>query len=217
MNTTADSRSPARNARSGESVELPPAFRDWFKGRGWTPRPHQLKLLSNARSGRSTLLLAPTGAGKTLAGFLPSLIALAEAGPGAADGTIDTLYISPPKALAVDIARNLEAPVDGMGLNVRLETRTGDTPQHKRRQQKYDPPQILLTTPEQLALMLASAEASPIFAGLKAIFLDELHSLVTSKRGDLLALGISRLRTLSPDPVTIGLSATVAQPDELRA
>ena len=137
--------------------------------------------------------------------------------PRAADGTIHTLYISPLKALAVDIARNLEAPVDGMGLNVRLETRTGDTPQHKRRRQKYDPPQILLTTPEQLALMLASAEASRIFAGLKAIILDELHSLVTSKRGDLLALGISRLRTLSPDPVTIGLSATVVQPDELRA
>jgi len=215
LNTTALPRSNGKARRA--DAALPPAFRAWFEARGWAPRPHQLKLLANAGAGLSTLLIAPTGAGKTLAGFLPSLVELADADKAATAGSVHTLYVSPLKALAVDIARNLETPVGEIGLDIRLETRTGDTPQHKRQRQRHDPPQILLTTPEQLALMLASAEAERIFAGVRNIVLDELHSLVTSKRGDLLALGIARLRRLASDPVTIGLSATVAQPDELRA
>jgi ATP-dependent Lhr-like helicase len=119
------------------------------------------------------------------------------------------------KALAVDIARNLEIPVREMGLNVRLETRTGDTPASKRQRQRRDPPDILLTTPEQLALLLASADAPYMFATLKRVVLDELHSLVTSKRGDLLSLGLARLFALAPRITTVGLSATVAEPDEL--
>ncbi len=210
-------RGNGRGTSNPTSPALPLRFRDWFAGRGWSPRPHQLKLLANARGGLSTLLIAPTGAGKTLAGFLPSLVSLAERSSAPAKRSIHTLYISPLKALAVDIARNLEAPVAEMGLEIRLETRTGDTPQHKRQRQKYDPPDILLTTPEQLALLLASAEAGRLFADLKTIILDELHALVTSKRGDLLALGLARLRKLAGAPVTIGLSATVAQPDDLRA
>jgi ATP-dependent Lhr-like helicase len=126
---------------------LPKQFADWFAERDWSPRPHQLQLLANTEDRLSTLLIAPTGAGKTLAGFLPSLILLAGAGRRSRSGTIHTLYISPLKALAVDIARNLEPPVSEMGLPIRLETRTGDTPQHKRQRQKYDPPDILLTTP----------------------------------------------------------------------
>ncbi len=198
---------------------LPIRFADWFERRGWRPRPHQLELLANAQTGLSSLLIAPTGAGKTLAGFLPSLVALAERRrpPGSAKRGVHTLYISPLKALAVDIARNLEAPVAEMGLPIRLETRTGDTPQHKRQRQKFDPPDILLTTPEQVALLLASGEAERLFGSLRAIVLDELHSLVTSKRGDLLALGLARLKKLARDPVTVGLSATVADPGALRA
>jgi ATP-dependent Lhr-like helicase len=165
------------------------------------------------------LLIAPTGAGKTLAGFLPSLVDLSERGrrrPGEAHRGVHTLYISPLKALAVDIERNLTKPVEGIGLPVTLETRTGDTPAHKRQRQKLSPPDILLTTPEQLALLIASKDAGRFFSGLRYVVLDELHSLVTSKRGHLLALGLARLRALVPSLQTVGLSATVAEPDELR-
>ena len=104
-----------------------------------------------------------------------------------------------------------------MGLPIRLETRTGDTPVYKRQRQKLDPPDILLTTPEQVALLLASKDARRFFKRLKTVIFDELHSLVVSKRGDLLALDLARLRKLAPGLTTIGLSATVAEPDDLCA
>ncbi|NEU11793.1 ligase-associated DNA damage response DEXH box helicase [Methylobacterium sp. BTF04] len=195
---------------------LPERFTAWFASRGWAPRPHQLDLLRIARAGRSALLVAPTGAGKTLAGFLPSLTALAERPPARTSRGLHTLYISPLKALAVDIARNLEAPIAEMGLAIRVETRTGDTPSHKRTRQIARPPDILLTTPEQLALLIAHREAADLFAGLRCVVLDELHALVTSKRGDLLSLALARLHRLSPGLVAIGLSATVREPDDLR-
>lgn len=200
---------------------LPQRFQDWFATRGWSPRAHQLALVEKLGQGRSTLLIAPTGAGKTLAGFLPSLMELETRGkkkPGSAGSRgVHTLYISPLKALAVDIARNLEAPVSEMGLPIRIETRTGDTPSHKRQRQKLNPPDMLLTTPEQIALLLSDPAAEQLFSSLKTVILDELHALVTSKRGDLLALGLARLRRLAPGLRTIGLSATVAEPDDLRA
>ncbi|ANY78130.1 DNA ligase-associated DEXH box helicase [Microvirga ossetica] len=199
---------------------LPKTFRDWFESRGWAPRSHQLDLLAKAREGRSVLLVAPTGAGKTLAGFLPSLVELSERGPGRGTAKdkrgLHTLYISPLKALATDVARNLEIPVAEMGLPVRIETRTGDTPSHKRARQIERPPDILLTTPEQLALLLAHAEARTFFKDLRRVVLDELHSLVTSKRGDLLSLGLARLMTIAPQATAVGLSATVREPDDLR-
>src|SRR5437763_1891758 len=129
---------------------LPEPFLRWFAGRGWTVRAHQLDLLATARAGRSVLLIAPTGAGKTLAGFLPSLIELSAQSSG--QGGLHTLYISPLKALAVDIARNLERPVAEMRLPIRIETRTGDTPASKRQRQRRYPPQILLTPPAHHAL-----------------------------------------------------------------
>ncbi len=165
------------------------------------------------------LLIAPTGAGKTLAGFLPTLVDLTfrpKRKPGEAHRGVHTLYISPLKALAVDIERNLGKPVSEIGLSISMETRTGDTPSHKRQRQKQSPPDILLTTPEQLALLIASSDAKRFFAGLRYIVLDELHSLVTSKRGHLLALGLARLRRYVPSLQTIGLSATVSEPNELR-
>ncbi|MPZ38847.1 MAG: ligase-associated DNA damage response DEXH box helicase [Rhizobiales bacterium] len=279
-----------------EEITLPEPFLRWFKQRGWEPRAHQLELLAKARAGRSALLIAPTGAGKTLAGFLPTLVELSEtsrngrtpgrqarsvplhprsggeglevggdlfdlAAPPTPDpsppfaarmgggerteqasqssaitkvaansprklistgrevrreGGLHTLYISPLKALAVDIARNLETPVAEMKLPIRIETRTGDTPASKRQRQRRDPPHILLTTPEQLALILASADAPFLFGSLRRVVLDELHSLVMSKRGDLLSLGLARLFALAPDLTSVGLSATVAEPDDLR-
>lgn len=203
-------------ANGGMSV-LPPRFDAWFAGRGWQPRPHQLDLLKCAQSGQSALLIAPTGGGKTLAGFLPSLIDLSERNPAERPRrAIHTLYISPLKALAVDIARNLDMPIKEMDLPISVETRTGDTPASRRQRQRYQPPDILLTTPEQIALLLSHPSAVELFSSLKAIVLDELHALVTSKRGDLLSLGLARLTTLAPQAVRIGLSATVAESDDLR-
>ncbi len=199
--------------------QLPPVFRDWFAARGWAPRRHQLALVGKHEERRSTLLIAPTGAGKTLAGFLPTLIELADR-PRRNDlrpRGIHTLYISPLKALAVDIERNLERPIREMGLPIRVETRTGDTPAAKRDRQRRQPPDILLTTPEQLALMVTSSDAASFFDGLERVVFDELHALTPTKRGDLLALGFARLRALSPKLVATGLSATVKSPDDLRA
>jgi ATP-dependent Lhr-like helicase len=265
---------------------LPDRFRQWFAARGWSPREHQLELLAKARDDRSALLIAPTGAGKTLAGFLPTLVELsasvsssplrssplpprsgakgsgvgglserstgsesaeppptpdpsppraARAGGGESTALaaslrpsiistgrgvqrsrgLHTLYISPLKALAVDIARNLETPIAEMGLAIKVETRTGDTPVSRRQRQRRYPPDILLTTPEQLALLLSSDDAPFLFSQLKRIVLDELHALVTSKRGDLLSLGLARLWRLAPQLRAIGLSATVAEPESL--
>jgi ATP-dependent Lhr-like helicase len=196
---------------------LPEIFTRWFASRGWTPRPHQLELLAKAHAGRSALLIAPTGGGKTLAGFLPSLVELSTHFPRLRKEQrgLHTLYISPLKALAVDVARNLEIPVAEMRLPVRIETRTGDTPASKRQRQRRHPPDMLLTTPEQLALLLASADAPYLFGTLRRLVLDELHALVTSKRGDLLSLGLARLFRIVPELTSIGLSATVAEPDDL--
>ena len=212
--------------RADQPPFLPEVFSRWFAQRGWTPRAHQLELLARVRDGRSVLLIAPTGGGKTLAGFLPSLVELYDRGakPRRLVSTgkelhrsqgLHTLYISPLKALAVDIARNLEAPAAEMKLHVRIETRTGDTPASKRQRQRRDPPDIMLTTPEQLALLLASADAPYLFGSLNRVVLDELHALVTSKRGDLLSLGLARLFWLVPGLTSIGLSATVAEPEDL--
>ena len=195
---------------------LPPVFADWFAARGWAPRPHQLALIEHAQAGESVLLIAPTGGGKTLAGFLPSLIDLAATPMRARKAALHTLYISPLKALAVDVARNLETPVAEMGLPIRVETRTGDTPPGRRQRQKYSPPDILLTTPEQFALLLSSKDAKRFFENVQAVVLDELHALHNSKRGDLLSLGLGRLQELAPNHRRIGLSATVADPKPLQ-
>jgi ATP-dependent Lhr-like helicase len=191
---------------------LPEIFAHWFAGRGWRAHDHQLVMLEAARAGGSALLVAPTGGGKTLAGFLPSLIELAA---GLGDG-LHTLYVSPLKALAVDIHRNLLAPIEEMGLEISCETRTGDTPQSKRVRQRRRPPQILLTTPESLALLLSYHDAPALFRGLRSVVVDELHALAHTKRGDLLALGLARLTTLAPEHRRVGLSATVHDPGALR-
>ena len=193
---------------------LPQVFADWFRTRGWSPRPHQLAVLEKARAGRDVLLISPTGGGKTLAGFLPSLVELSKKSER---NGIHTLYVSPLKALAVDIARNLEAPVREMALPVRVETRTGDTPYSRRKRQREKPPDILITTPEQVSLLIADSGAAHLLKDLRAIVLDELHSLVTSKRGVLLSLALSRVQSLAPETRRTGLSATVADTQALRA
>ena len=197
------------------NAPLPAKFQIWFKKRGWRPHPHQLSMVAIAEGGRSALLIAPTGGGKTLAGFLPSLIDL-DRREGSTHG-LHTLYISPLKALTTDIARNLQAPIDEMKLDIRVETRTGDTPQNRRQRQRTSPPSMLLTTPESLALLLSYPDAPAIFHGLDTIVIDELHALAGAKRGQLLALGLARLSELSAGIRCVGLSATVEDPNELLA
>jgi ATP-dependent Lhr-like helicase len=198
---------------ASELSALPPRFAAWFRLRGWAPHRHQLAMLEAAGAGQSALLIAPTGGGKTLAGFLPSLVDLAER----PHEGLHTLYISPLKALAVDIHRNLTQPIEEMGLAIACETRTGDTPQSKRQRQRRQPPGILMTTPESLALLISYYDAPQVFANLKCVVIDELHAFAGTKRGDLLALGLARLQTLSPGCRRVGLSATVHDPDWLAA
>ncbi|GAC1348113.1 MAG: ligase-associated DNA damage response DEXH box helicase [Acetobacteraceae bacterium] len=190
---------------------MPELFAGWFAKRGWVPRAHQVAMLAAARAGRSALLVAPTGGGKTLAGFLASLVELAER-PRAG---LHTVYVSPLKALATDIARNLVAPVEEMGLGVTIETRTGDTPANRRARLKQSPPNLLLTTPESLALLLSQGDAAGLFGGVATIIIDEVHALAGTKRGDQLALCVARLGALAPGLRRVGLSATVAHKREL--
>lgn len=196
---------------------LPPKFQAWFEGRGWAPRTHQLEMVARARDGHDALLIAPTGGGKTLAGFLPSLIELFERPPANAPRGLHTLYISPLKALAVDVERNLNAPILEMGLPIVAESRTGDTGVGRRQRQRVKPPDILLTTPEQLALLCAWEGARTFFEDLRCVILDEIHTLHASKRGDLLALDLARLQMLAPNMRRVGLSATVDDPEVIKA
>ena len=176
-------------------------------------------MVAAGQAGSHALLVAPTGGGKTLAGFLPSLIDLAERGPKPTTGPgsgVHTLYLSPLKALTTDVERNLMTPIREIGLNIHVETRTGDTKQSKRQRQRDFPPDILLTTPEQLALFCAWEGARSYFADLKCVVLDEVHAIWSGKRGDLLSLGLGRLQSFAPDMRRVGLSATIEDPDLIR-
>jgi len=170
-------------------------------------------MLDLARGGRSALLVAATGAGKTLAGFLPTICELAER---PSEG-LHTLYVSPLKALAVDVQRNLIGPLEEMGLPIRVETRTGDTPSDRKARQRLKPPQVLLTTPESLSLLLSYPDAALMFEYLRTIVVDELHGFAKEKRGDLLSLSMSRLEQLAPGLRRVGLSATISDPDAYRS
>jgi ATP-dependent Lhr-like helicase len=188
---------------------LPERFAAWFDRQGWSVLPHQLEMAKRYQAGQSTLLTAPTGTGKTLAGFLGSLIDITEHKPAG----LHTLYISPLKALNYDIERNVTAMVDALELPVRIESRTGDTSQYRRQRQRTRPPHILLTTPESLFLLLSYPEARRMFATLKAVVIDEIHQVAASKRGDLIALALAQLEAYAPGFRRIGLSATVAEPE----
>ncbi|MFM9978448.1 MAG: ligase-associated DNA damage response DEXH box helicase [Sphingomonadaceae bacterium] len=200
-------------AAMAHDSHLPPILSDWFATKGWVPRRHQHAMLNAARAGRHALLVAPTGSGKTLSGFLPTLVTLVE--QPAAD--LHTLYISPLKALAVDVQRNLLNPIAEMGLDIRVETRTGDTPSDRKKRQRERPPQILLTTPESLSLLLSYPDSFTLFAGLQTVVIDEVHAFAPTKRGDLLSLSLARLQTIAPALRRVALSATVADADAYRA
>ncbi|HVR89729.1 MAG TPA: ligase-associated DNA damage response DEXH box helicase [Novosphingobium sp.] len=197
---------------------LSPSLTAWFGARGWRVRRHQLEMLEAADAGQHALLVADTGAGKTLAGFLPTLAAFTPerlAGAPPPDG-LHTLYVSPLKALAHDVQRNLIAPIEELGLPIRVETRSGDTPSDRKARQRARPPHVLLTTPESLSLLLSYPESATLFAGLQRIVIDEVHAFATGKRGDLLALALSRLQAINPALQRAALSATVADPEAFR-
>ena len=190
--------------------DLPKKFKNWIETKNWSLRPHQVEVLNNSKR-QSQLLIAPTGSGKTLSGFLPTLIEL----ESLEFSGLHTIYVSPLKALATDIKRNLMVPIEEIGLNIRVEDRTGDTKAATKRRQRVDPPHILLTTPESLALLVSFPESKTLFANLERIVIDEIHALVESKRGHQLVLAISRLQSLCTNLRKIGLSATVENPGEI--
>ena len=198
------------------SPPLPPEIAAWFAARGWRVRRHQWEMLTKAQQGRDALLVADTGAGKTLAGFLPTLCDFApSAGVLPPDG-LHTLYVSPLKALAQDVKRNLLTPIEEIGLPIRVETRSGDTPSDRKKRQRERPPHVLLTTPESLSLLLSYPESTDLFAGLKRIVIDEVHAFATDKRGDLLGLSLARLHALAPRASRVALSATLANPRDFQ-
>ncbi|MEX0350432.1 MAG: ligase-associated DNA damage response DEXH box helicase [Paracoccaceae bacterium] len=189
---------------------IPAPITRWFADKGWSIHPHQQDMFDWAQD-PATLLIAPTGGGKTMAGFLPTLSELA----GGEHEGLHTLYVSPLKALAADIKRNLRAPVDEIGLPIRIEDRTGDTSATQKKRQRADPPHILLTTPESLALLTSYEDAPRMFAGLQRVVVDEIHALAESKRGDQLMLALAQLQTLCPGLRRVGLSATVEDPEAI--
>ena len=182
----------------------------WISSKGWHLFPHQRDMLHSADL-PAQLLIAPTGAGKTLAGFLPTLAELASH----PHQGLHTIYVSPLKALTADIKRNLMTPIHDLNLDIKVEDRTGDTSSHIKRRQRADPPQILLTTPESLALLISYPEATKIFAGVQRVLVDEIHALAESKRGDQLVLALSRLNGICPTLRRVGLSATVDDPQAI--
>lgn len=197
---------------------IPPEITAWFAGRQWRVRRHQAQMLEAADAGLHALLVADTGAGKTLAGFLPTLCDFTPSrlnGKAPPEG-LHTLYISPLKALAHDVQRNLIAPIEDMALAIRVETRSGDTPSDRKARQRARPPHVLLTTPESLSLLLSYPEAADMFASLVRVVIDEVHAFAAGKRGDLLALALARLQALAPGLQRAALSATLADPDAYR-
>ncbi|MCA0927753.1 ligase-associated DNA damage response DEXH box helicase [Ruegeria profundi] len=191
-------------------TQIPARITDWFATKGWSIHPHQQEMYDRA-SDPATLLIAPTGGGKTMAGFLPTLADLAQH----EHAGLHTIYVSPLKALAADIRRNLRGPADEIGLPIRIEDRTGDTSATQKKRQRVDPPHILLTTPESLALLTSYEDAHRMFAGVQRVIVDEIHALAESKRGDQLMLTLARLQSLCPGLRRVGLSATVENPDAI--
>ncbi|HEU5473848.1 MAG TPA: DEAD/DEAH box helicase, partial [Actinophytocola sp.] len=205
-----------------------PATRQWFAGAFDAPTEAQQGAWRAASAGEHALVVAPTGSGKTLAAFLWALDKLAESGPPAEKSRrCRVLYVSPLKALAVDVQRNLRAPLAGirqaahrLGLpepSITVGMRTGDTPAEERRAFTRTPPDVLVTTPESLFLLLTSA-ARESLRGVETVIVDEVHAVAGVKRGSHLALSLERLDALLPRPAQrIGLSATVRPVDEVSA
>src|SRR5690349_5459580 len=184
-----------------------PRTREWFRSAFAGPTAAQEQAWPAIASGEHVLISAPTGSGKTLAAFLYGIDRLAGQ-PGRDGEGIQLVYVSPLKALSYDIDRNLRAPLRGIGADISVAVRTGDTPQRDRQAMLRKPPDILITTPESLYLMLTS-RAQELFAGTRWCIVDEIHAVASTKRGSHLALTLERLSVAANrDVQRIGLSAT---------
>ena len=181
----------------------------WITDKGWQWFPHQIQILKSIEKNNSILVQSPTGTGKTLTGFLPSLLKF---NYQRKKPTLDTLYVSPLKALTIDIHRNISIPIKELNLSINLETRTGDTSQNVKSRQIKNPPDFLMTTPESLALLLSNPLASIFFKDLEFVIIDEIHTFLNNKRGDLLSLNLARLFQIARGAKRIGLSATIKSP-----
>src|SRR5213596_1205459 len=187
------------------------SVRKWFEGTFAAPTPAQERGWPAIASGGHTLIQAPTGSGKTLAAFLYGIDRL-DAVPGQG---LRLLYVSPLKALNYDVERNLRGPLAGLASELRVAVRTGDTPQKERAQMLREPPDILITTPESLFLLLTS-RARELLRSVDTLILDEVHAVAGTKRGAHLALSVERLEELAAQPVQrIGLSATQRPLEEI--
>ena len=181
----------------------------WITDKGWQWFPHQIQILKSIEKNNSILVQSPTGTGKTLTGFLPSLLNF---NYQRKKPKLNTLYVSPLKALTIDIHRNISKPIKELNLSINLETRTGDTSQNIKSRQIKNPPDFLMTTPESLALLLSNQFASTFFKDLEFVIIDEIHTFLNNKRGDLLSLNLARLFQIATGAKRIGLSATIKTP-----
>jgi ATP-dependent Lhr-like helicase len=206
--------------RADPPTELLAPIEAWFSQQGWTPMPFQRQAWHAYLTGESGLIQVPTGSGKTYAAVMgPIAELLAEAGwspgqPGSTPRGLRLLYLTPLRALSRDLALAIQAPIEAMGWPLRLAIRNGDTSSHERTKQLRTPPQILITTPESLSLLLANARAPELFGQLQAVVLDEWHELMGSKRGVQAELCLSWLRQLRPELRTWAISATIGNLQE---
>jgi ATP-dependent Lhr-like helicase len=202
----------AGNAQSSALESFSPATRDWFSRAFAAPTAAQEHAWPAIASGDHVLISAPTGSGKTLAAFLWAIDQLASAPRAEATKGISLVYISPLKALSYDIDRNLRVPLRGIGAELNVAVRSGDTPQRERQEMLRHPPDILITTPESLYLML-TGQAQRLFERTRWCIVDEIHAVASTKRGAHMALTLERLSEVAqrgggPEPQRIGLSAT---------
>ncbi|MCU0685772.1 MAG: ligase-associated DNA damage response DEXH box helicase [Polyangiaceae bacterium] len=187
----------------GASLEK---LRGWFLSKGWAPFAFQEQTWAAFRAGQSGLVHVPTGAGKTYAAYFgPLAETLDEGRPG-----LQILYLTPLRAISRDIELALRAPVEALGYGLEVESRTGDTSSSARQRQKRRPPEVLITTPESLSLLLCQADAASYFGGLRAVLIDEWHELLATKRGTQVELALARLRRFAPGLRTWAMSATLA-------
>ncbi|MBW4654111.1 MAG: ligase-associated DNA damage response DEXH box helicase [Kaiparowitsia implicata GSE-PSE-MK54-09C] len=187
---------------------------DWFQTQGWLPLDFQQAAWQAVLAGRSGMIQVPTGSGKTYAAVMGAIALMLSATPKGPTKGLQLLYLTPLRALSRDIEHSICRPIEDMGWNLRVESRTGDTPSTRKTRQLKNMPHILITTPESLSVMLSYPGTAQRFAALRCVVLDEWHELLSSKRGTQTELALSHLRQVQPQMQTWAISATLGNSDE---